>query len=45
MLYYMARREQGLAVFGKTSDWILFGVIAMAGIYGVYGLATGAISL
>jgi arginine:ornithine antiporter/lysine permease len=45
VLYYMARREQGLAVFGKTSDWILFGVIAVAGIYGVYGLATGAISL
>jgi arginine:ornithine antiporter/lysine permease len=45
VLYYMARREQGLAVFGKTSDWILFGVIAIAGIYGVYGLATGAISL
>jgi arginine:ornithine antiporter/lysine permease len=44
-LYYMARREQGLAVFGKTSDWIQFGVIAIAGIYGVYGLATGAISL
>ena len=45
VLYYIARREQGLAVFGKTSDWILFGVIAIAGIYGVYGLATGAISL
>ena len=45
VLYYIARREQGLPVFGKTSDWVLFGVIAMAGIYGVYGLATGAISL
>jgi arginine:ornithine antiporter/lysine permease len=45
VLYYIARREQGLAVFGKASDWILFGVIAIAGIYGVYGLATGAISL
>jgi arginine:ornithine antiporter/lysine permease len=45
VLYYKARREQGLAVFGGTSDWILFGVIAIAGIYGVYGLATGAISL
>jgi arginine:ornithine antiporter / lysine permease len=44
-LYYTARREQRLAVFGETSDWILFGVIAIAGIYGVYGLATGAISL
>jgi len=45
VLYYIARREQGLAVFGKTSDWILFGVIAAAGLYGVYGLATGAITL
>lgn len=45
ILYYMARREQGLAVFGKGSDWILFGVIAVAGVYGVYGLAAGAISL
>jgi arginine:ornithine antiporter/lysine permease len=45
VLYYMARREQGLAVFGKPSDWILFGVIAIAGLYGVYGLVTGAISL
>jgi arginine:ornithine antiporter/lysine permease len=45
ILYYMARREQGLAVFGKGSDWILFGIIVIAGIYGVYGLATGAISL
>jgi arginine:ornithine antiporter/lysine permease len=45
VLYYIARREQGLAVFTKTSDWILFGVIAIAGAYGVYGLASGAISL
>jgi arginine:ornithine antiporter/lysine permease len=45
ILYYMARREQGLAVFDKASDWILFGIIVVAGIYGVYGLATGAISL
>jgi arginine:ornithine antiporter/lysine permease len=45
ILYYMARREQGLAVFAKGVDWILFGIIVVAGIYGVYGLATGAISL
>jgi arginine:ornithine antiporter/lysine permease len=45
VLYYIARREQGLPVFGKTSDWILFGVIVAAAVYGVYGLATGAISL
>lgn len=45
ILYYMARREQQLAVFGKGSDWILFGIIVVAGVYGVYGLATGAITL
>jgi arginine:ornithine antiporter/lysine permease len=45
VLYYMARREQGKPVFDKTSDWILFGVIVAAAVYGVYGLATGAISI
>jgi arginine:ornithine antiporter/lysine permease len=45
VLYVIARREQGKAVFDKTSDWITFGVILAAGIYGVYGLATGAISI
>jgi arginine:ornithine antiporter / lysine permease len=45
VLYYIARREQGLAVFAKTSDWVTFGVIVAAAIYGVYGLATGAISI
>jgi arginine:ornithine antiporter/lysine permease len=45
VLYYIARREQGLPVFGKTSDWILFGVIVAAAVYGVYGLVTGAISI
>jgi arginine:ornithine antiporter/lysine permease len=45
VLYVIARREQGKAVFDKTSDWITFGVILAAGIYGVYGLATGAITI
>ena len=45
VLYFIARREQGKAVFDKTSDWIIFGVIAAAAIYGVYGLATGSISI
>jgi len=45
VLYYMARREQGKPLFDKTSDWILFGIIVAAAVYGVYGLATGAISL
>jgi len=45
VLYYMARREQGLAVFTKGSDWIVFGVIVIAALYSVYGLATGRISI
>ena len=45
VLYYIARREQGLAVFDKTSDWIVFGIIVVAAIYGVYGLATGSIAI
>jgi len=45
VLYYMARREQAKPVFERTSDWITFGVIVAAGIYGVYGLATGVISI
>jgi arginine:ornithine antiporter/lysine permease len=45
ILYYLARREQGLAVFTKSSDWIVFGVIVVAAIYSVYGLATGRISI
>jgi arginine:ornithine antiporter/lysine permease len=45
VLYYWARREQGKPVFDKTSDWIIFGVIVAGAIYGVYGLASGAISI
>ena len=45
VLYYIARREQGLPVFNKASDWITFIVIVAAAVYGVYGLATGAISI
>jgi len=45
VMYYIARREQGKPVFDKTSDWVIFGVIVAAAVYGVYGLATGAISI
>ena len=30
VLYFIARREQGKAVFDKTSDWVIFGVIVAA---------------
>jgi arginine:ornithine antiporter/lysine permease len=42
ILYYIARREQGKAVFDKTSDWVIFGLIVAAAIYCIYGLATGS---
>ncbi len=45
VLYVIARREQGKPVFDKTSDWVTFGVIVAAALYGVYGLASGAISI
>jgi arginine:ornithine antiporter/lysine permease len=45
ILYFVARREQGKPVFDKTSDWLIFGVIVAAALYGVYGLASGAIAL
>ncbi len=45
ILYYIARREQGLSMFTKASDWVVFGVIVAAAIYGVYGLATGSIAI
>ena len=45
LLYFWARREQGKPVFTKTSEWVVFGLILAAAIYGVYGLATGSISI
>ena len=45
ILYFIARREQGKPVFEKTSDWVTFFTIVAAGIYGVYGLLSGAISI
>jgi arginine:ornithine antiporter/lysine permease len=45
ILYYIARREQGKPVFARTVDWVIFGLIVAAAIYGVFGLATGTLSL
>jgi arginine:ornithine antiporter/lysine permease len=45
VLYFWARREQGKVVFSKTSERVTFGVIVAAAVYGVYGLATGSISI
>jgi arginine:ornithine antiporter/lysine permease len=45
VLYFMARREQGKAVFTRTADRVVFGLIVAAGLYGTYGLITGAIAI
>jgi arginine:ornithine antiporter/lysine permease len=44
ILYVWARREQGRRMFGST-DWGLLAVAVFAALYGVYSLATGAITL
>jgi arginine:ornithine antiporter/lysine permease len=45
ILYYWSRREQGLPVFTKTTDWIIF-VLAMIGaVVGIYWIATGYIQI
>ena len=45
ILYFIARREQGKPVFAKTSDWVIFGLLVAGAVYGVYGIATGAIEI
>ncbi len=45
ILYYWSRREQGLPVFTKTTDWIIF-ILAMIGaVVGIYWIATGYIQI
>jgi arginine:ornithine antiporter/lysine permease len=43
-LYIWARREQGKTVF-TTSDWIIFIVAVIGAVIGIYGLATGMITI
>lgn len=44
-LYVWARREQGLPVFSRTSDWIIFVLAAIGAIVGIYWLVTGYITI
>jgi arginine:ornithine antiporter/lysine permease len=44
-LYVWARREQGKPVFDKATDWIIFLVAAVGCVTGLYGLATGMITI
>jgi arginine:ornithine antiporter/lysine permease len=43
-LYFIARRERGLRVFGPA-EAVLFGVIVLGAVAGVVSLATGAIEI
>ena len=44
ILFIIAKREQGKKVFTPV-EWLIFGVIVVAAIAGLYSLATGAISI
>ncbi|HKD74190.1 MAG TPA: amino acid permease, partial [Ktedonobacterales bacterium] len=44
LLYIWTRREQGKTVF-KPSDWLIFGVAILGAIAGIYGLASGTITV
>lgn len=44
-LYVWARREQGLPVFARPWDWIIFTAAAIGAIVGVYWIATGYIEI
>lgn len=44
VLYVWARREQGLLVF-KPFEWLILFIAALGAVLGIYGLATGGITL
>jgi len=44
ILFVWARKEKGLKVF-TSADWIIFGVVALAAVLGLYKIATGAINV
>ena len=44
LLYIWARREQNAKVF-KTLDMVIFAVVILGALVGVYGLATGLIQI
>lgn len=45
ILYVWARREQGLPVFARVSDWVIFIAAAIGAIIGVHWLAIGYITI
>ncbi|HEY0503421.1 MAG TPA: basic amino acid/polyamine antiporter [Lysobacter sp.] len=45
ILYIWARREQGLPVFARASDWVIFGAAVLGAVVGIYWLATGYMTI
>lgn len=44
-LYVWARREQGLPVFARAADWVIFLAAAIGAVVGVWWLVTGYITI
>ena len=45
LLYFWTRREQNMPVFTKTSDWVIFILAVVGAVVGIYGLASGTITI
>ena len=45
VLFAMARRQKGEAVFASTMEWTVFGVTAVAAVVALYGLVTGLLTV
>lgn len=45
ILYIWARREQGLPVFTRTWDWVIFLAAVVGAVVGIYWLAIGYITV
>lgn len=44
ILFVWARRENGLRVF-TTTEWVIFGIVAAAAVFGLYEMVTGDIDV
>ena len=44
ILFVWARKEKGLRIF-TTAEWVIFGCVAAAAAFGIYGIATGDIQV
>ncbi|MDR0181889.1 basic amino acid/polyamine antiporter [Lysobacter arvi] len=44
-LYVWARREQGMPVFDRATDWVIFALAAVGAVLGIWWIATGYIAI